>query len=143
MAYAEYLKSTIKTVATLDFTSERKTMSTVVSGFESANVNTLILKGAPERVIEKSKNYKKEDGSLQDFTEADKKKFIEQIQAFAKEGLRVLGVGVFYGAGKLGDLNSQNIEQKLSDLNQYGEYETGGTFLGIVCIKDPVREEVK
>jgi Ca2+-transporting ATPase len=28
-------------------------------------------------------------------------------------------------------------------LNKYGELETGGTFLGIVCIKDPVREEVK
>jgi P-type E1-E2 ATPase len=68
---------------------------------------------------------------------------IDQIQGFAKEGLRVLGVGVIYGAGKLNDLNSQNIEQKLSDLSKYGEYETGGTFLGIVCIKDPVREEVK
>jgi P-type Ca2+ transporter type 2C len=63
MAYAEYLKSTIKTVASLDFTSERKTMSTIVTGFES-NGNTLLLKGAPERVIEKSKNYKKEDGSI-------------------------------------------------------------------------------
>lgn len=38
-------------------------MSTVVSGFES-NSNTLLLKGAPERVIEKSKNFMKEDGSL-------------------------------------------------------------------------------
>jgi magnesium-transporting ATPase (P-type) len=51
-------------------------MSTVVTGFEG-NGNTLLLKGAPERVIEKSKNYKKEDGSVQDFTEAEKKKLIE------------------------------------------------------------------
>lgn len=48
-----------------------------------------------------------------------------------------------YGAGKLSDLNEGNIEQKLTDINKYSDYETGGTFLGIVCIKDPVREEVK
>lgn len=102
-----------------------------------------MLKGAPERVIEKSKTYKKEDGSVQDFTEAEKKKLIEQIQGYAKEGLRVLGVGILYGAGSLSDLNENNLEQKLSNIEQYGELEKGGTFLGIVCIKDPVREEVK
>jgi magnesium-transporting ATPase (P-type) len=101
------------------------------------------LKGAPERVIEKSKNYKREDGTVQDFTEADKKKFIEHIQNYAKEGLRVLGVGILYGAGSLADLNESNIEQKLTDIDRYAELEKGGTFLGIVCIKDPVREEVK
>lgn len=31
----------------------------------------------------------------------------------------------------------------LSDISKYGEYEQGGTFLGLVCIKDPVRPEVK
>jgi len=40
-------------------------------------------------------------------------------------------------------LNENNLEQKLTDLSKYSDYETGGTFLGIVCIKDPVREEVK
>lgn len=63
-AYAGYLASSIKTIATLDFTSERKTMSTVITGFEGNQKNTLLLKGAPERVIEKSKNYKREDGSV-------------------------------------------------------------------------------
>ena len=118
-------------------------MSTIVKGIENGNTNTLLLKGAPERVIEKSRNYKKEDGSIQEFTEAEKQNLITRIQGYAKEGLRVLGVGVIYGAGDLSDLNENNIEQKLSDLNKYGTFETGGTFLGIVCIKDPVREEVK
>jgi magnesium-transporting ATPase (P-type) len=58
------LRKTIKSVATLDFTSERKTMSTIVKGIENGNTNTLLLKGAPERVIEKSRNYKKEDGTI-------------------------------------------------------------------------------
>ena len=54
-----------------------------------------------------------------------------------------MGISVFYGAGKLSDLNESNLEQKLTDISTYNEYENGGTFLGIVCIKDPVREEVK
>jgi magnesium-transporting ATPase (P-type) len=32
-AYATHLRRTVKTIASLDFTSERKTMSTVVKGF--------------------------------------------------------------------------------------------------------------
>ena len=31
----------------------------------------------------------------------------------------------------------------LSDINKYNEYETGGIFLGIVCIRDPPRQEAK
>ncbi len=52
-------------------------MSTVVTGIENGSRNTLLLKGAPERVIEKSKNYKKEDGSIAEFSESDKKKIID------------------------------------------------------------------
>jgi magnesium-transporting ATPase (P-type) len=51
----------------LDFTSERKSMSTVVRGLE-AQGNTLLLKGAPERVIEKSNTYKLENGEIREFT---------------------------------------------------------------------------
>lgn len=48
--YGYLLSQTIKPVATLDFTSERKTMSTVVKGFYGVQ-NSVLLKGAPERVI--------------------------------------------------------------------------------------------
>ena len=39
----------IEKVATLDFTSERKVMSTVVSGYK--NDKDLLIKGAPESVL--------------------------------------------------------------------------------------------
>lgn len=60
-AYGEFLSQQIKKVATLDFTSERKLMSTVVTGF-NGNSNTLLIKGAPERVIEKCASYKLSNG---------------------------------------------------------------------------------
>jgi len=62
--FSTHLRKSVKTVATLDFTSERKTMSTVVKGLGGNQNNCLLLKGAPERVIEKSKNYKREDGTV-------------------------------------------------------------------------------
>jgi magnesium-transporting ATPase (P-type) len=65
------------------------------------------------------------------------------VQEIAGQGLRCLGIAAIYDAGLLADLNDANKEDKLSDLARYGEYETGGTFLGIMCIKDPVRAEVK
>lgn len=141
-AYSNALEQKYQKIANLDFTSERKSMSTVIRGFE-AQGNTLLLKGAPERVIEKSRTYKLSTGEIREFTQADKEKLINQVQAFAKEGLRVLGLGVIYGAGELKDLNEQNVEQKLDNLESYNRLETGGTFIGFVCIKDPVREEVK
>ncbi len=97
-------------MAALDFTSERKTMSTVVKGLAGKDKNSLLLKGAPERVIEKCDSYKKADGSEAKFTNDDKKKLVDQIQGFAKMGLRVLGVGINYSGGKLADLNKNNIE---------------------------------
>jgi len=49
-------------VATLDFSSERKTMSKIVTGYNGNNSNTVLLKGAPERVIDKCTKIMKENG---------------------------------------------------------------------------------
>jgi len=52
----------IKPVAHLDFTSKRKTMSTIVSGYK--NFRDLLLKGAPDRILAKCNSYMRltEDG---------------------------------------------------------------------------------
>jgi len=49
-------------VAQLDFTSKRKTMSTIVEGY--TNYRDLLLKGAPDRVLAKCSSYLRltEDG---------------------------------------------------------------------------------
>ena len=44
---------------------------------------------------------------------------------------------------RLAGMNDQNKGEYLADINKYGEYESEGVFLGIICIKDPIREEVK
>jgi magnesium-transporting ATPase (P-type) len=42
-------------IAKLDFTSQRKAMSTIVSGYQ--NSKDMLLKGAPDRILDKCSSY--------------------------------------------------------------------------------------
>jgi magnesium-transporting ATPase (P-type) len=48
-------------------------MSSVYKGIVGKDQNSLLIKGAPERVIEKCNSYKKADGSEGQFSANDKK----------------------------------------------------------------------
>lgn len=107
-AYSKLLERNIKKVATLDFTSERKTMSTIVRGYNQSG-NTLLIKGAPERIIDKCRSYRKADGSIEPMNAYDKINLTAQIQKFAEEGLRILGISIIQDGGKLADVNENNV----------------------------------
>ena len=79
-------------------------MSTVVKGYKG-NSNSLLLKGAPERVIEKCTDYKLANGEKQKFTKEDKENLIKEATKLANEGLRCLGLVLLEDAGKLANLN--------------------------------------
>lgn len=49
--FEKKMNDKITTIATLDFTSERKAMSTIVTGYK--NDKDTLLKGAPDRIIKK------------------------------------------------------------------------------------------
>lgn len=51
--YLNAIKKEVGEVCTFEFSSERKTMSTVVTGYEGNSKNTVFLKGAGDRVLEK------------------------------------------------------------------------------------------
>lgn len=119
-------------------------MSTVVNGSPlNPSGNCVLLKGAPERVIDQCATYKNKAGETNALTADDKKKLIDHIGEFSKNGLRCLAIAAIYNGGQLADLNEGNLVNKLGDLKKYSELESGGTFLGVVCIMDPPRDEVK
>jgi len=68
---------------------------------------------------------------------------IKNIQKVAGEGYRVLGLGIALDGGNMKHINESNIKKELSDSILYPQLEGGCFFLGYVCIKDPVRPEVK
>jgi len=45
--------------------------------------------------------------------------------------------------GILGKIDAEDRQKSLSDTSKYSTYEQEATLVGVVCIKDPVRGEVK
>jgi magnesium-transporting ATPase (P-type) len=60
--YGDAFEKQYKRVATLDFSSQRKTMSTIVQGDKKTNI--VLLKGAPERVLQRCNGYIKANGEF-------------------------------------------------------------------------------
>ena len=57
--------------------------------------------------------------------------------------MRCLAIAEIPNAGKLSHLTEANKVEILEDTRTYDNFEQGATLVGIVCIKDPVRPEVK
>jgi len=93
MPYTEHLQAKYQKVVTLDFTNDRKAMSTVVKGFYGIG-NSILIKGAPERIIANCETYKNSEGHIDRFSATDKAAMIAHVQRFAKQGLRVLGLSL-------------------------------------------------
>jgi potassium/sodium efflux P-type ATPase len=105
-------------IAVIPFESENKFMATLnlLPGGETR----LLLKGAPDRLLDRCSQERADDGSAQPL---DRSFWEDQIEALGDQGLRVLAAA----AGK-SDLN-------LDDLG------TGMVFVGLVGIVDPPRPE--
>ena len=103
-SYGTYLMRDVQEVATLDFSSERKAMSTVISGYNGLKGNQVLLKGAPERVIDKCSKVMLSSGQEQPFTQAQKDKLNAQILKVASKGYRVLGIAIGLDGGNMKDI---------------------------------------
>lgn len=114
--FDEQLKHQLTTIATLDFTSERKAMSTIVSGYKGDK--DLLLKGAPDRVIKKCNKFMGLNGA-QALSAQDKELLNEQVSQLAGQGLRCLAVAEIEGAGALSGLTEANKIEMLTDITKY------------------------
>lgn len=116
MPYFDKLTAQVEKVGVLEFSSERKTMSTIIKGLNlnKQATNQVLLKGAPERVIEKCKFYKNENGEVKAFNEADKNILLEKVNGMASRGLRCLAGAIIYDGGNLKDVTVANASEKLT-----------------------------
>ena len=102
MEFDTQCKSQIKKIATLDFTSERKAMSTVVTGYK--NEKDLLLKGAPDRIIDQCVSFLASNNQVQAMTADVKSKINKEVALLSAQGLRCLAVAEVPNAGKLAGL---------------------------------------
>jgi magnesium-transporting ATPase (P-type) len=119
-------------------------MSTIVSGYK--NHRDLLLKGAPDRVIAKCSSYYRltQDGqnATAVFMGQEKNELLAQVDRLSGQGLRCLAVAEIPTAHQLVTITRENQSEYLADTSKYDDYESNATFIGIVCIMDPIRPEV-
>lgn len=153
-------------IATLEFSRDRKSMSVLCSfprGDYPATVqdvhagvprrkagNRLLVKGAPNLLLERCTNVKFRDGTVSKMTGALRRSIEEKISEMAARPLRCLALAVKENT-QLEDTIREFAPKEdrdvashplLADPNNFKAIESDLTLVGIVGIKDPARPEV-
>jgi Ca2+-transporting ATPase len=141
-------RSAYPRVATLEFNRDRKSMSVLCKNAARSG-NRLLVKGAPNLLIERCINIKLRDGSVIRLTGELRRRINSKVSDLATRPLRCLALAL-----KDADLESSLKNFKLTeegdvlrhpllrDPSKYKDIESGLTLVGIVGIKDPARPEV-
>ena len=116
------LRSVLKRLEEVPFDSDRKMMSTK---YKLHGVNHILTKGAIDAILDRCDSIATKDG-VRPITEADKADILKQNTEYSENGLRVLTFAY---------------KESDEELNVNTEY--GYTFLGLVSMIDPPREESK
>lgn len=110
----------------IPFDSERKVMTIVR---RSADTATAFVKGAPE-VLLSACTFIEKDGRVRPLTDNDRKHILQINEQLADKAMRVLAVSYRVFAGLPEKYEAKTIEREL-------------TFVGMLAMIDPPREEVK
>ena len=116
------MRDTLDRIEEVPFDSDRKMMSTK---YKMHGVNHILTKGALDSILDRCIKIATKDG-VRDITDEDKKIILEQNKKYSEEGLRVLTFAY---------------KESNETLSTDTEYDY--TFLGLVSMIDPPREESK
>ncbi len=119
----ELLENKYRKVDEVQFSSERKMMTTV---HEFHGRRFSYVKGAPDVLLKKC-SHVEINGKKRKLTKEEKKKILEKNQEFADQALRVLGFAY----------------KELKKSDSKNDYEKNLVFVGLQGMIDPPREEVK
>jgi Ca2+-transporting ATPase len=115
------------------FSSERKRMTTVI---RHGGKLMVLVKGAPEWVLQSSTQYQTADGSTRPLTDEQRKVVLDQLRDSASQAMRTLGFG--YAVLPDGTPDSEESLHKIREA-----LEANLVFVGFVAIRDPLRDDVK
>ena len=141
MGFDAKLKKNVNQIATLEFSSERKMMSTLVTNYR--NEKDLLIKGAPDRVIANCTKFMSLGNQVHSMTSQARAQILQHVEDLSLQSLRVIAIAEVPNGGKLALLTNENKYKVLEDPKKYADFETEAVFIGLVGIKDPVRPEVK
>lgn len=139
VACRKYWLQRSRKLSTLEFSRDRKSMSVlVVSEEDLEGRRRLLVKGAPESILDRCVTLKLGDGSKAEMTTAMRQQLDEHIFNWSSgsSALRVLALAVRDDA-------PDEDAYDLTDTSRFAEYESNLTFVGLVGMLDPPRAEVK
>jgi len=95
---------------------------------------SLLIKGAPDYMLQKCKMVLTRDGKVIPLTEEGRKRLQASIVRLAEQGLRTLA---FCQKTDVEDLQSKG--KLLEDSDNYASFESDPVLIGIVAMQDPPR----
>ncbi|QDZ25314.1 P-type cation-transporting ATPase [Chloropicon primus] len=152
LPYSEAILESYDRRAILEFNRDRKSMSVLVADKQSKarkHKNELMVKGAPESVLERCTHFMNADGSKVLLTKSMRSEISEVIQDMSMKALRCLAVAVKDDPRALGELSSYDgssghpAHKLLKNIGGYSELESKLCFVGLAGLQDPPRPEVK
>jgi len=152
--YVKQLRVDYPRLATLEFSRDRKSMS-VLSHSPQTKRNRLLVKGAPNLLIERCTKVKLRSGDIVPLTPRLKTIIMERNSELASRPLRCLALAIrehdelpstlqAVGEGNENNVYAINMRDHplLKDPNTYEKIESDMTLVGIVGMMDPARPEV-
>lgn len=128
----DYWNALYERIHVLEFERQRKSMSVVVHDEDERY--SLLVKGAPETILERSKYVSGADGERLQLTKSMREDIERHVRSYAKEGLRIIAIA---------EKPDLDMDQDFTNPDTFYEIETGLTFIGLTCMLDPPRAEVR
>ncbi|KAJ1503307.1 hypothetical protein HMI54_014676 [Coelomomyces lativittatus] len=135
MAVNEFYMARFNRLKTFDFSRDRKSMSVMVQSIDSSDLK-LLVKGAPESILDRCTQFKLLDGTLVPMDEKVRKQLLEQVETLGQgRALRVLAFGYTT------ELHPQ--WQFINENKDFIEIERNLIFVGFAAMMDPPRAQVR
>jgi len=143
-AVNDYWGGKAKVLATLEFNRDRKSMSVITKPADK-KTNQLLVKGAPEGLLLRCNKILQANGKVVKLDKAGLDAVLSQQQSMAGRALRVLALAYKDLGGDLGSYDGtsgHSATKILSEDSNFVGIESELTFVGLVGIIDPPREEI-
>ncbi len=135
-AVNDHLEAQAPRVLTFEFSRDRKSMSVLTTAPGSPSTGTLLVKGAPESVLDRCTSVLGPGGKAAELTPALRQELDRQIDVYGQDGLRTLALAY------VDNVSSDVAQYKTSSASEYVKFEQQLTFVGLVGMLDPPRPEV-
>ena len=157
MSCSQSLRDKWRRTATLEFSRDRKSMGVLCKPVQSTRAgNRLLVKGAPNLLINRCTHVKLRNGKVVKLTGALRREVENKVSNLAGKPLRMLGLAIKetvfldrslkqYNGTEAFNRNKDELQKKhplLDNPDKYSSIESGLTLVGLVGIKDPARPEV-